>query len=89
MHTRRYSKCSVIDPDRLIRQAVRVGLDGIVITEHHHQWTDTELAELVAKSGEFGFLALAAFEYTSSQGDLLIYGLKPSQVAEVSAGWTA
>ncbi|MBI5093003.1 MAG: PHP domain-containing protein [Candidatus Hydrogenedentes bacterium] len=80
MHTRRYSKCSVIDPDGLIRQAVRAGLDGIVITEHHHQWTSAELAELVEKSGEFGFLALAAFEYTSSQGDILIYGLDPSQV---------
>ena len=86
MHTRRYSKCSAIDPDRLIQQAVRAGLDGIVITEHHHQWTSEELAELVDKSGEFGFLALAAFEYTSSQGDILIYGLDPSQVDAFQPG---
>lgn len=88
IHTRRYSACSAIDPDHLIRRAVRVGLDGIVITEHHYQWTDSELAALVAESGELGFVALSAFEYSSSQGDFLIYGLKAADVSAFEPGRT-
>jgi hypothetical protein len=39
LHTRRYSRCSRIEPGALIDRAVRAGLDGVVITEHHHQWS--------------------------------------------------
>ncbi len=79
LHTSRYSQCSRTDASRLIKQAVRVRLDGIVITEHHRIWHQKELDDLVAESGEPGFLLLSAFEYTSSQGDILIYGLKPGE----------
>lgn len=87
LHTRRYSKCSRIDPESLIGQAVRAGMDGLVITEHHHQWSDAELAQLVAVSGHPGFLLLAGFEYSSSQGDILVYGLAPEAAAEFRPGW--
>jgi hypothetical protein len=87
LHTRRYSRCSRIDPGALIDRAVRVGLDGVVITEHHHQWSEEELAQLVAESGHPGFMLLAGFEYTSSQGDLLIYGLAPNRAKEFRPGW--
>jgi predicted metal-dependent phosphoesterase TrpH len=63
-----------------------VGLDGLVITEHHYQWTEDELAELREQSGVLGFLLLAGFEYTSSQGDILIYGLNASQATEFPPG---
>lgn len=87
LHTRRYSRCSRIDPENLVGQAVRAGMDGLVITEHHHQWSDDELAQLVAESGHPGFLLLAGFEYTSAQGDLLVYGLDPEAAKEFRPGW--
>lgn len=88
VHTKKYSQCSVLDPDRLIKQAVKAGLQGVVITEHHHQWELQELQELVTKSGEMGFILLAGFEYTSSQGDILVYGLSASQSREFKPGWS-
>lgn len=86
LHTRRHSACSVIDESRLIDRAVKAGLDGLVITEHHYQWTKEELAALVAASGHPGFLVMAAFEYSSARGDILIYGLEPEQVKEFVPG---
>ncbi|GMW03750.1 MAG: hypothetical protein AMXMBFR84_48840 [Candidatus Hydrogenedentota bacterium] len=87
LHTKRYSACSQIEPDRLIDRAVRAGLDGVVITEHHHQWTDRELSELVERSGHPGFRLLAGFEYTSSHGDILIYGLEPDEAKRFTPRW--
>ena len=86
LHTRRHSSCSAIDESQLINRAVEVGLDGLVITEHHYQWTRHEMDELVAASGHPGFLLLAGFEYSSACGDILIYGLEPEQVAAFEPG---
>lgn len=80
VHTNRYSACSVIEPQQLVRRAVRAGLDGLVITEHGRQWTMIELTELLESANEPHFLLLAGFEYASKQGDILIYGLMPEQV---------
>lgn len=86
LHTARYSRDSRLDPDKLIQRAVRAGLDGVVITEHHHVWADGELHDLVAQSEAPGFILLAGFEYTSSQGDILIYGLGPEQARTFTPG---
>lgn len=86
VHTRLYSPCSQIDPEQLIRQAVRAGLDGLVITEHHHQWMEVELAALKNRAGEPHFLLLAGFEYSSGEGDILIYGLTPEQAKSFVPG---
>lgn len=86
LHTRRYSGCSKLDPNRLIKQAVKVGLDGVVIMEHHHVWGQEELDELLDASGEQGFLLLSGFEYTSTQGDVLIYGLGPEEAEAFKPG---
>lgn len=86
LHTRRHSACSRIDERQLIDRAVRAGLDGLVITEHHYQWTREELDDLAAASAHPGFLLLAAFEYSSARGDILIYGLDPHQVREFPPG---
>jgi len=87
VHTNRYSQCSVIPPERLIDQAVNAGLDGLVITEHHVQWSLDELEELRQASRHPGFLLLGAFEYTSRKGDLLIYGLEAHQVSQFEPCW--
>lgn len=86
LHTARYSRDSAIDPEQLIAQAVKAGLHGLVITEHHHQWRDEELAELSAQADAPGFVCLAGFEYTSARGDLLVYGLAPAQAGELKPG---
>lgn len=87
LHTTRYSACSRIDASKLIDRAVRAGLDAIVITEHHRQWSSEETATLVAESGHPGFLVMAAFEYTSSHGDILMYGVPDEHVREFVPGW--
>jgi len=79
VHTSRYSPCSRIDPARLVNQAQRAGLDGLVITEHNRQWPQEELDELVTRSQAPGFILFSGLEYTSTQGDVLIYGLTPEQ----------
>lgn len=86
VHTRRYSGCSQIDPVQLVQRAERVGLDGLVITEHQHQWTDEELDGVLEASGVLGFVLLSGFEYSSAQGDILVYGLKASQTRELTPG---
>lgn len=86
LHTRRHSACSVIDEAKLIDRAVKAGLDGLVITEHHYQWSREELDALVKASAHPGFLVMAAFEYSSARGDILIYGLEPEQVQEFVPG---
>ena len=87
MHTSRYSRCSRIDASKLIGRAVQAGLDGIVITEHHKQWSQPEIDQLVAESGHPGFLVMAGFEYTSSCGDILIYGVADEHVPEFVPNW--
>ncbi|MDZ4860850.1 MAG: PHP domain-containing protein [Candidatus Hydrogenedentes bacterium] len=87
MHTTRYSRCSRIEPAKIISQAVRAGLDGIVITEHHHQWSQDEIDALVAESGHPGFLVMAGFEYTSNKGDILMYGVPDGHVKEFTPAW--
>jgi len=79
LHTARHSECSRIDASKLIERAVRAGLHGIIITEHHYQWDLDELDELSNAAKEPGFLLLSGFEYTSLQGDILVYGLDAAQ----------
>jgi len=86
VHTRRHSTCSHINPKDLIRQAVRAGLDGLVITEHHYQWPQDEIDALTTAASDPGFLVLAGFEYASQQGDVLIYGLEPGQARDMLPG---
>ena len=86
LHTQRHSRCSQIDEHRLIETAVRNGLDGLVITEHHYQWDEEELLALSKGSGHEGFVLLAGFEYSSSKGDILIYGLRSEEVAAFPPG---
>ena len=88
VHTKRYSRCSQMEPERLIAQAVRMGLDGVVITEHHRQWTQEELKALVEASEAPYFLLLSGCEYTSSHGDILLYGMPDEAISAMQPGWS-
>ena len=86
LHTQRHSPCSYIDEFELIRKAIQAGLHGMVITDHHYQWSGEELEGLLRVSGAPGFLLLAGFEYTSARGDMLVYGLKPEHARQFELG---
>ena len=83
LHTRRHSACSRIDERQLIDRAVRV-LDGLVITEHHYQWTREELDDLAAASAHP--LPARRLRIQFARGDILIYGLEPHQVRNSARG---
>jgi predicted metal-dependent phosphoesterase TrpH len=86
VHTQLHSPCSRIDPEQLVHQAVRAGLHGLVVTEHQYQWSEQDLAVLMNRSGELGFVLLTGIEYWSGQGDLLFYGLSQDQAMGLQKG---
>jgi predicted metal-dependent phosphoesterase TrpH len=72
IHTRPKSPCSAIDPSALLEAARRSGLEGICLTEHQNRWTDGEVREW-AQAG--GIRIFQGNEITTSQGDILVFGL--------------
>ena len=79
-HTSRYSACGRQRPEELVDAAIAVGLQGLVITEHHVVWPPAELAELQAYAGD-KLKLLSAAEITCRTeeqhfGDYLVYGLQ-------------
>ena len=66
-----YSHDSKTRPEEILKKASRVGLDGVVITEHHsHEasapWDAVDAGDL---------LLLRGAEYKTREGHLLIYGI--------------
>lgn len=49
VHTKRYSLCSILSPEKLCEVALQRGLNAVVIMEHNHQWSRTEIAGLQAQ----------------------------------------
>ena len=71
IHTKVGSGDSSIEPEELIEEAIRKGLDGICITEHGVKkpfWA-FELGE------KRGFLVIGGMEVGTELGDLLIFGV--------------
>lgn len=73
LHTSRHSPDSVTDPFDLLKAATAAGLDGVVLTEHDHMWTEPELEELRAAAPHL--VILAGIEVTGRGGDVLVYGV--------------
>ncbi len=73
LHTERYSPDSIIDPLEMLDQMRRIGLDGVVITEHDRLWPEDELDELRAASG--GLRIFSGVEISAREGHFLVYGL--------------
>ena len=71
VHTYPKSQCSKINPEELIDEALRIGLDGFCLTEHQRLWDVAELEELTKDSGIKVFVGN---EITTAQGDVLTFG---------------
>lgn len=72
VHTIKYSKCSLIDPDDAVSMAKKHGMDAICITEHNAIWSREETEQL---SEIHNFLILRGIEVTTREGHILVFGL--------------
>jgi hypothetical protein len=70
-HTSPRSPCSSAEPLELVREASRLGLDGICLTEHQVLWKSDEIAELAL---ETPIKIFRGNEFTTNQGDILVFG---------------
>jgi len=73
VHTWPRSQCSHMKPENLVREAVRLGLDGFCLTEHQVLWDPAEVKTLAQ---ETGLTILRGNEITTAQGDVLVFGLE-------------
>jgi predicted metal-dependent phosphoesterase TrpH len=73
VHTYPRSSCSVIDPTALVREALRLKLDGICLTEHQVLWPLPEVQQLAQNQG---LKIFRGNEITTAQGDVLVFGLE-------------
>ncbi len=71
VHTSPASPCSSAPVDDLIREARRIGLDGICLTDHNTVWRKEDVEALRQRHG---FLVLRGNEITTDQGDILAFG---------------
>ncbi|MDA8164016.1 MAG: phosphotransferase [Desulfobacteraceae bacterium] len=75
-HTREHSSCSAVAAADLAMRCFEEGLQGLVLTDHHHLWPAAELAELRRRLAVPDFFLLAAGQEvtTGDFGDILVYG---------------
>ena len=71
IHTSPLSACSYIDPHELVREARRLNLDGICLTEHQVVW---DLDKVDKLAGNEGLKIFRGNEFTTNQGDILVFG---------------
>ncbi|MBU1208094.1 MAG: PHP domain-containing protein [Proteobacteria bacterium] len=81
IHTQPRSACSAITPVDLIREAGRLGLDAVCLTEHQNRWNAQAIEEL---AGETRIRIFQGNEITTNQGDILVFGY-PEEVKGVVA----
>ena len=73
IHTSWHSADSNLSPIDLIREAKRLGLDGVVVTEHDRGWDRFRAHELAE---EHNFLFLRGMEVSTDLGHILVCGLE-------------
>jgi 3',5'-nucleoside bisphosphate phosphatase len=86
-HTSEHSSCSHVNAIELIKRAFHLGMQAVVITDHHYQWNDIDLKEIKQRAGvDDIFNVLSGQEsQTSDYGHILIYGAKKTiETQEIS-----
>jgi 3',5'-nucleoside bisphosphate phosphatase len=81
-HSSEHSACSHVCAVDLIRKAAQLGLQGLVLTDHHYFWPDEELLTTRNRAGiPDDFILLSGQEISTSDfGDVLLFG--PKQTVE-------
>lgn len=74
IHTVVGSMDSDLSPKRLGEQANAMGLTGVALTEHLHQWRPDEAAHF---SEEHGLFVFNAREWSTDMGHIIVLGLPP------------
>ncbi len=75
VHTKRYSPCAeLLNPDKLVVQARKRGLSGIVITEHDHLWSKEDIRELQNQTSDIRFYR--GVEISSASGHFVVIGIE-------------
>ena len=73
-HTSRYSSCSVISPDELIKIYIKNRIDGICITEHNYLWPKKE--QIVFQKKYNGLIKIFfGIELSTDIGHILVFGI--------------
>lgn len=74
LHTHSYpaSACASDSVEKMIQEAMKIGLNGICLTDHNFQWKRQEIEDLRQKHG---FLILTGNEVTTDQGHMVAFGL--------------
>lgn len=70
IHTR-FSPCSIIRVKHLLGEMRRSGIDGMCITDHN---TIAARSSLSALPGTTGLVVILGIEYSTAQGDFLVFG---------------
>ncbi|MBE0536484.1 MAG: phosphotransferase [Phycisphaerae bacterium] len=75
-HTSEHSRCSKVPAAELVKRVYEMGIQAIVLTDHHYQWSHEELVDLRGGLPAI-FCVLAAQEVTTRDfGHVLVYGAK-------------
>jgi len=77
-----YSSCSSLKVKDCLDQAAAIGLDGVCITDHHSMKAKEILSEGIQENGVFVIIGL---EYSTRQGDFLVFGLNDEPPLGLSA----
>lgn len=72
VHTILGSPDSGLTPQHLVAEAKRIGLEGVILTEHHYQW-DREQAQALAR--EHGLTLFPSLEIATDLGHVAVLGL--------------
>lgn len=83
VHTKPLSSCSDLDPYDAVLGAKKIGLDGICFTEHNKVWDEDDLEKL---RSEHDFLILGGMEVDTTDGHVLVFGLKKTIEGVIPVG---
>lgn len=82
IHTKQGSRCSSLDTEDLIKQAKKMHLDAVCITDHN----TSRAVEMVRKVGkEHRLLVFGGMEVRCREGDILTFGLQEPPKSGIAA----
>lgn len=77
----RLSGDNLADPEECILQAIELGLQGLVFTEHY-EYRVSEPIELLAERYRERILVLRGVEFSAAEGHCLVFGADPDRLCQ-------